>query len=197
MTGVVHVSITKFPSSLKNTEFYNILEKKYVKKGRDVKVPIPTELYKNELIISTVYDMVPTIEALSELTGNIDDKNYDFILQNKEAIHPHIEILKKLYPDNKFLKEIIVLVEYINSSILLFEIIENDYVNLLKYCITKDLVYIDYENICPLLVKKGKYLCLKYLHSIGAILDKRSLDVAIKYKSDECVDYIIFYTDVE
>lgn len=195
MTDIVHVRLSKLPSSIKSTQFYNLLKNKHIKKDSDVKIPIPADIYAKELIMSTVYDMIPAVDSLFKLTGEIDEKNYDFIYENRASILPHVQNFKVMYQDNIFVNEITLLLE--NSGSLLFEIIENDYVNLLKYCISKELLFINYDDICVVLAKKGKYQCLKYMHSIGATLDKRSLDIAIKNKCEECVNYILFYTDVE
>ena len=197
MQDVVHVSLNKLPSSIKTTRFYNILNDKYTKKGRDVKIPLPSNVYAKELILSTVYDMIPTVDALYQLTGEIDEKNYEFIHMNKETVWPRIEYLKTLYSGNSFLNECVLLLGSTSPSLLLFETIENDYDNLLKYCVSRDLIHIDYKNICVTLARKGKYKCLKYMHSIGATINKDVLDAAIKHKSEDCVDYIIFYANVE
>ena len=197
MSEIVHVSINKVPSSIKTTHFYNILKDKYIKRGRDVDIPIPADLYAKELVISTLYDMIPTLESLFQFTGDIDEKNYDFVYENRDIIRPHIESVQKTYPNSTFLDEIVLLITHTNTSMLLYEIIENDYVNLLKYCLSKELIFVDYENICVLLAKKGKYECLKYMYSIGATVDKQVLDMAIKFNHEECVNYIVFYTNVE
>jgi hypothetical protein len=196
-SDIIHVSLNKLPSSIKSTRFYGILNDKYIKKGRNVNIPIPADVYAKELVLSTVYDMIPAIDALYQFTGEIDEKNYDFIYQNKEVIQHHIERLKELHEDNQFLKEIILLIGYSSPAVLLFEIIENDYDNLLRYCLSKDIIRFDYKNICLTLAKKGKCKCLKIMHSFGAIIDRDVLDIAVKYKNEECVNYIIFYTDVE
>lgn len=197
MSDVVLIPISQLPSSIKTTHLYSILHKKYSKKGRDIEIPIPSAVYKKELVLSTVYDMIPTVESLYQLTGSIDYKHYDFIFENRDIIRPCLQSLKQLYPDNFFLGEINLLLEPISPSLLLLEIIENDYVDLLKYCVSKHLVDIAYENLSTLLARKGKQKCIKYLHSAGINFDKRVLDTAIKYQNETCIDYIVFYTDVE
>jgi hypothetical protein len=132
------IEIDKVPDTLKDKKIYKLIiencKNNYIKNQI---IPFPLELYKKELIISSLIHLVYTIENIYKIENNIPIMNYDFAIIYKEIFLKHINHLKKIYPNSVYLREINVLLNSKSLDELYYYIADNNYFNLLKYVIYK------------------------------------------------------------
>lgn len=144
----VCVPIREFPSTLKNSSIYKNIDKTY--QNKNIKIPIMSNIYNNEMNLSILYDMLDSLCELVKILpdGNIPYSNYDFIIRNKIYIIPYFPKLKEKFNSKSFnfINEIEILLNMSEKSDyqILEKIIINNHKNLFVYCLERNLF-----NITP------------------------------------------------
>lgn len=135
--NIIFIEIDKIPDTLKNKKIYKILLNNFKKDIKHQIIPFPLDLYKKELIISSLINLIYTIEYVYNTEKVIPIMNYEFALFYKDIIIKYIDYLKKIYPNSIYLREIDVLINSKSLDELYHYIADNNYLNLLKYVIYK------------------------------------------------------------
>lgn len=164
----VYVPIREFPSTLKNNSIYKNIDKAY--QNKNIKIPIMSNVYNNEMNLSILYDM---LESLCELVkiipdGNIPYSNYDFIMRNKKYIIPYFPKLKEKFNSKtfKFISEIEILLNSSENSDyqILEQIIIHNHKNLFVYCLERNLFNITPSVAFDISAKHYNIDILNYLY---------------------------------
>lgn len=131
------VPLNTFPKTLKNTHFYKSMYENY---KHNPKLPIPIGIYKNEMNLSILNDMMLSLIDLSTMfpDGNLPYSNYDFIVSNRNSIRPYFTKLKNDFKTFDFVNEMEILVNIPENEILKILILNNRK-RLLKYCLKNKL----------------------------------------------------------
>jgi len=164
----VYVPIRAFPSTLKNNSIYKNIDKAY--QNKNIKIPILSNVYNNEMNLSILYDMIETLCELVKIMpdGNVPYYNYDFIIKNKKYIIPYFTKLKEKFNSQtfNFINEIeILLNSYENyENEILEKIIINNHKNLLVYCIERKLFNITPSSAFDIATKHYNIDILDYLY---------------------------------
>ena len=161
-SDIIFVSLNTFPTTLKNTQFYKSIYKNHEMKNP--KIPLPMSIYKNEMNLSTLYDMCSILLELDKIMPNSNalDKNYDFILQNKISIKPYLKKLKIKFESFSFIDEIEILIDTDEEEIL-DKIIIGNHIQLLEYCLIRNLFNITSQKVFD---KANEYFNLNILEYI-------------------------------
>lgn len=133
--NIIFIDIDKIPETLKNKKIYKIIKQNC--KYNNIPIPFPIDIYKKELIITSLIYLVYTIEIIYKIKNIIPIINYDFAISYRDIILKHIDYLKKIYPESIYLREIDVLLKCNSLNELYYHIADNNYTNLLTYVIHK------------------------------------------------------------
>ena len=188
---IIYIHLNDMPDTLKKSKTYKILSEKH---KNNPKVPIVKEIYERELILSNIINISYVVNKLSSLypthiPNDIPDANYDFIIQNKDVIIPNLKHLTNQYPSIKYIQEITLLLTSPREK-LLNKIIKYECIHLLHYCINKNIISINYTDLCEISVKYNNVNMLEYTHAIGGLLGLNVCNASIYHGSVDCLDYI-------
>ena len=171
------ISIEKIPNWLKNSIFYQNLDKE------DIFISIPKDKLENEIKINNIDDLYKYLEIVRYwMIINCPYEIYNFIKLNRNIID--LSYIKTRFYDLPFLDEFEIILQREN---ICTEASKNGYFNLLKYA---------HENGCPwdkdtceYAAKYGHLECLKYVHENGCPWDKYTCSKAAENGHLECLKY--------
>jgi len=131
------VPLDTFPSTLKKTAFYKNIHKNH---KNNPMIPLPVNIYKNEMNLSTLLDMMNSLIDLIKLIpdGKLPYSNYDFIIRNKKTIIHYLPKLKEHFALFEFMEEIEILVNTPERNVVEILIKKNNK-HLLIYCLKNKL----------------------------------------------------------
>lgn len=185
---IVYIPLNEIPDTLKRAKIYKILAENH---KNNPKVPIFRELYERELVLSNLLNLSDVINDLSKLNYSYipPDINYDFVVDNKDIIIPNLNNITNRYPQLKYIQEIILLLTVPREK-LIKKAIKHEYIHLLNYCIKKQLVDINYNEICCIPAKYNNVYMLDYIYNIGGVLNADACNISIIHGSIDCLEYI-------
>ena len=158
MSDLISISIEKIPDWLKDSIFYQNLDKE------DIFIPIPKDKFKNEIKINNIDDLYKYLEIVRYwMIINCPYEIYDYIKLNQNIID--LSYIKENFYDLPFFDEFIILCSTENNNDKYFickESAKKGFLNLLKYAHKNG--YHWYEDTCSLAAVKGHLECLKYAH---------------------------------
>lgn len=164
----VYVPIDAFPSTLKNSYIYKNIDKTY--QNTNIKIPILSNVYNNEMNLSILYDMLGSLCELMKIMpdGNIPYLNYDFIIKNKKYITTYFPKLKEKFNSKtfNFINEIEILLNNSENSDhqILEKIIIHNHKNLFVYCLERNLFNITPSLAFDIATKHYNIDILDYLY---------------------------------
>ena len=187
-SDIIYIQLNELPDSLKKSQIYKILSDNH--KNNPI-IPIFRELYEKELVLSNLLNLSDMINKLSGLYYSYipPDINYDFVIENKNIIIPNLENVSRKYPQLKYIQEITLLLTTPREK-LLKSAIKNECIHLLNYCIKKQILDINYNEICCIPVKYNNVYMLDYLYKLGGVLNNTTCEISIAHGSLECLEYI-------
>ena len=139
------VPLDTFPATLKKTNLYKNIHNDH---KNNPKIPLPYDVYRNEMNLSILLDMMRSLMDLIKLLpdGNIPHSNYDFIIRNKKYIIPYLSKLKKEFEMFSFMDEIEILISTPEREIIK-KIVEKNRKHLLIYCFKNKLFDITPQKV--------------------------------------------------
>ena len=170
--------ITKndIPDYLKESELYDNIDS-------DDPFDIPIELFKEEIIINTLNDLIIYIKIFDYwMIKKIPNDFYDWVFINKEKID--MNLLNNIFDKNYLIKQF----ECIKSDYICSSLAENGYLDCLKYA--HENGYKLDDDICYLAAKNGHLDCLKYAHDNNCLLNNKTCIIAVENGHLDCLIYI-------
>lgn len=160
--GFVFVPLSTFPSTLKKSTFYKNIYENH--KRNDPKVPIPVNIYNAEMNLSLLLDMLTSLIEIIKMLP--DEKmpysNYDFVINHKDSIIPHLGKMKENFKTFDFMNEIEILINTPENEIL-DKLIVDERKHLLIYCLKKNLFNITPQRVFDIASKHYKINILEYI----------------------------------
>jgi len=131
------VPLDTFPNTLKKTTFYKTI---YNNHKNNPKIPLPSDIYKNEMNLSILLDMMNSLTELIKMIpgGKLPYSNYDFIIRNKKTIIRYLPKLKEQFALFEFMEEIEFLVDTPERNVI-ENLIQKNNKHLLIYCLKNKL----------------------------------------------------------
>jgi hypothetical protein len=183
MSEFILISIEKIPDWLKDSIFYQNLDKE------DISISIPKDKLENEIKINNINDLYKYLEIVRYwMIINCPHEIYNFIKLNRIIID--LSYIKTRFYDLPFLDEFEILCSIENNNNKYFicnKASEKRYLNLLKYA---------HENGCPWdkytcysAAFNGHLECLKYAHENGCPWDKYTCSFAAQKGHLDCLKY--------
>lgn len=133
--NVIFIEIDKIPDTLKNKKIYKLIKKNC--KYSNISIPFPFDIYKKELIITSLIYLINTIEIIYKIKNIVPIMNYEFAILYRDIIVTYIDYLKNIYPESIYLREIDILLNSKSLDELYYSIADNNYTNLLSFVIYK------------------------------------------------------------
>lgn len=160
--GFVLIPLSTFPSTMKKSIFYKNIYENH--KCNDPKIPIPINIYKNQMNLSLLLDMLSSLMEIIELLPDkkMPYSNYDFIINNKDSIIPHLNKMRENYKTFDFMDEIDILINTPENEILKNLIISGRK-HLLGYCLKKNRFNITPQTVFNMATEYYKIDILEYI----------------------------------
>lgn len=136
MTNVVLIHLNEVPTSFKNTKMFKIIMNN-CKYNNNPIIPFPQDIYKKEVAIPLLLDLIYIIEKVYMLNKTISPINYDFAMNYKKTMLTNIDYFMNVYPKSIFVRELKTLLTSKTLNELYENIVDNNYINLLNYVIYK------------------------------------------------------------
>jgi hypothetical protein len=136
MTNVVFIHLNETPQSFKNTKMFKIIMNN-CKHNNNPIIPFPQDIYKKEVAIPLLLDLIYIIEKVYMLNKIIHPINYEFAMNYRKIMLSNIDYFANVYPKSIFVREIKTLLTSKSLNELYENIVDNNYLNLLNYVIYK------------------------------------------------------------